>query len=257
MAQSLPDAFQCLGSGMCRVSGAQLEIRCCGCSGEPGSSSAHPEHSLCCALPGRMTASFWSLLVPCGIQRAWAGCAAAEPRLCSLTPYISQYAFPISPPACSTCPSSYPTKSQLTLVCMPAGTDMVIFVLFTVVNSSAFDDIIFLRIFTVNFSFHFGLKAELKSQYQEKMQIHVLVSFFTRGNTPDGNTPSPSNLLSVYFSEHTYQRTSIPPGVTELFFSINPVTSDWSQQDIASFFSAPFLLPLSKPDNLQSTGPYE
>lgn len=54
-----------------------------------------------------------------------------------------QFAFHISPRDCSTCPSSYPTKSQLTLVCMPAGMDMVIFVLFSTVNNSAFDYIIF------------------------------------------------------------------------------------------------------------------
>lgn len=108
-------------------------------------SSAHPDLSLCsaCALPGGMTASFWPLLMPCGIQRARAGFAAAGLRLCCLTLYISHFAFPISPPDCSTWPSSYPTKSQLTLARIPAGTDMLIFVLFTAVSNPAFDYIIF------------------------------------------------------------------------------------------------------------------
>lgn len=140
---------------MCPVSGAQLEIRCCGCTGELGSSSTHPDLSLCCALPGRMTASLWSLLVPWGIHPARAGCAAAELRLCCLTLYISRRSeitekwnmkisslFP-SPHQTVPCPSSYPTKSQVTLVCMPAGMDMVISVLFTTENNSAFDCIIF------------------------------------------------------------------------------------------------------------------
>lgn len=98
---------------------------------------------LCAVLAKQDGCFLLSLPVPCGTQRAWAVCAPAELGLCYLTLYISQIAFPISPPQCSTCPSSYPTKSQLTLVCMPAGTDMVISVLFTAVNSSAFDYIIF------------------------------------------------------------------------------------------------------------------
>jgi len=58
-------------------------------------------------------------------------------------PVLFSVCFSCLPTTCYTGPNSYPTKSQLTSFCMPAGRDVVIFVLFTAVKNSAFDYIVF------------------------------------------------------------------------------------------------------------------